>query len=243
MTWYAKPTWVYSIDSNEAKTNALNIADVLYSQGWTKESICALLGNAQYESGMNPWRWSDPNSLYYVPSFNDFSNWTAAEAQLHGYGLLQYTPANKYINATSANLWPQYFFPNFTDITGQAIDGYAQMLWFAANGAGEWINSVYNYNYYYTPFINYGVNITPWYYTTFNNFINGVDNNGNQLTLAELTGVFELCYERPEASAAASSYQTRVNYAQYYYGIIPNPPQPHTWGKMPWIYYLKRRRY
>lgn len=240
--WYAKNQGGYLNSSVEANANAVEIANTLYSHGWTKQAIAALLGNASYESGLNPWRWGDTQSLLWgPPSVAQFQGWTPQEAQDHGYGLLQYTRADKYINSTSASLYAGTYAPNFSDSPGNASDGSAQMSWFNDNGAGEWSHGLFTY--YYNAFINYGVDITPWYYTTFNNFVNGVDNNGNSLSIDELTGVFELCYERPGDTFAANSYQTRVTYAQYWNTIIPNPPSPSTYRKMPWIFYLKHRRF
>lgn len=240
--WYAKNQGGYASTNYEAHANAIEITNSLYSVNWTKQAIAALLGNAQYESGLNPWRWGDPNSLYWgPPSVSQFNGWSAAEAQQHGYGLLQYTPANKYINQQSSQLYSGTFGPNFSDSPGSPSDGDAQMRWFNDNGSNEWGNALFAY--YYDDFIAIGIDITPWYYTTFYNFVNGQDNYGNSLTLAELTGVFELCYERPGDVYAAQSYQSRVNYANYWYGIIPSPPSPSSGRKMPWIYYLKHRRF
>lgn len=239
--WYAKNTYGYVDGSTEANANALSIARILYSHGWDKKAVCAAIGNASGgESNLNPWRWESE----YIPTVSEFLNWTTAQAQSHGYGLFQFTPANKYINGTNANLYPTYFNPNFSNIPGQPIDGESQVLYFASSGIQQdWLFNPSLYNYYYTAFQNVGVDISPWWGTSLNNFINGVDNNGNALTVAQLTGVFELGYERPGNTYAANSYNARKTSAEYYYGILPDPPTPSSISKMPWIYYLKHRRF
>ena len=241
-TWYAKNTGGYDRTSTEALTNAGLLANALFDLGWTKEAVCAVLGNSAGESGINPWRWESD----YVPSFSEFQQWTDAQARNHGYGLFQFTPANKYINGNNATTYANYgYAPHFSDSAGNASDGEAQTRYFSQMVSGDW-RPVDLYNYYYDDFMGIGVDITSWYYTTFDNFKEGKDNYGNSLTLAQLTGVFELNYERPGDTYAASSYYTRVDNAQYWYDnlpiIPPTPPTPVRRG-MPWIYYMKRRRF
>lgn len=241
MSWYAKTIGAYADTSAEAIANAKEITALLYSGGFSKSAVAAILGNMAWEGGFNPWRWGDPVYIDFVPSYQQFQNWTYAQSLEHGYGLFQYTPANKYINNNSASLYPTAFYPNFSDLHGRPEDGEGQVLWFLANGQREWSDGLYNY--YADNFSAIGVNISPWYHTTYANFIRGVNNSGVVLDLASLTGCFELCYERPNDSAAANSYYNRVNSANYWYGIIPNPPSPSFNKSMPWIYYLKHRRF
>ena len=233
--WYAKSTGGYARDSMEARANVNEMVALLSANGWSRKSIAALLGNGAGESGLNPWRWEGN----YIPTVSEFQNWTYDQAQQHGYGIFQFTPANKYINAANQSNYSSVgYAPNFSDSAGNARDGNAQTIFFIDSVPSDWLQQLYAY--YYDDFIAIGVDITPWYYTTFNNFKNGVDNNGNPLTLAELTGVFELCYERPNDAYAASSYASRVNNAEYWYDRIS--PTPSSSRKMPWIYYLKRRK-
>ena len=240
MAWYAKAYGAYSNTSNEAVSNAREMCKLLYKAGYSKASVAAILGNVSFEGGFNPWRWGDLVYIDFVPSYQEFQNWTYAQSMEHGYGLFQYTPANKYINNNSSQLYPTCFYPNFSDLHGRAEDGEGQTRYFIANASGDWSNG--NYGYYYDDFSNIGVNITPWYYTTFDNFKRGINNSGFLLDLAALTGVFELCYERPGDTYAANSYQNRVNAANYWYGVIPNPSAQSS-DSMSWIYYLKHRRF
>lgn len=229
--WYAKPYGAYAIDSPEARANALSISYVLTGKHWSGKSVCALLGNGAGESGLNPWRWQSD----YVPSFAEFSVWTAEQAQAHGYGLFQFTPASRYINAENAVKYDgNGYSPNFSNIYGRPTDGNAQTLYFADTAQSSWLHGLYNY--YAPSFSAIGVDISRWYYTTYNNFIRGTDNNHRALSLADLVGVFELCYERPSAEYAASSYAQRVQNAEYWLPVL------NLQKKTKWIYYMKARR-
>lgn len=69
------------------KETAKQVWDYLTSCGWTKEAVAALLGNMQSESGIIADRWeSDIIGNVYG-----------------GYGLVQWTPASKYINWAKSN--------------------------------------------------------------------------------------------------------------------------------------------
>lgn len=214
--WHAKASGGYARTTQEAQDNAVEIANVLYNMNWCKEAICALLGNGAGESGLNPWRWEEVTGYPLVPATTD--NWG-----FRGYGIFQFTPATKYINSTVAAQYANKgYSPNFSNSPGNAKDGAAQCAYFADNVENDWLKQLYGY--YYPDFMNIGVDITPWYYTTYPNFIDGIDNNGNPLTLNELVGVFELTYERPGASYAASSYNTRCLNAAYWMNVLPDGP-------------------
>lgn len=219
--WYAKPTGGYSTTSDEAKTNATNIANVLTSQGWSVTAIAALLGNATGESGLNPWRWESD----YIPSISEFNNWTPQQASSHGYGLFGFTPASNYINANNESRFRIYgYSPNFSNSQGNALDGQAQTMYFVETVQQNWTHNLYSY--YEDDFANIGVDISTFYYATFNEFINA-NINGRDMTLAECVGAFELCYEKPADWAAANSYQSRVDSANYWYQYFTNePPTP-----------------
>lgn len=220
MPWHAKTYGSYDRTSTEAIENATLIASALYQIGWVKKSIAALLGNGAGESGLNPWRWESD----IVPTIAQFNSWTPAELQNHGYGIFQFTAPTKYINATVQSQYAQYGYgPNFLDSPGLVTDGNAQTIFFSNNVAGDW-RPLDLYGYYYDNFINIGVDITPWYYTYYNNFKLGVDNSYNDLSLNALVGVFELNYERPGDTYAASSYNSRCNNAAYWLSIIPDGP-------------------
>lgn len=72
---------------SQMKVNAQYILNYLTARGWTKEAVCGMLGNMETESTINPGIWQ---------------NLDEGNRQL-GYGLVQWTPATKYINWANAN--------------------------------------------------------------------------------------------------------------------------------------------
>ena len=69
-------------NSEQMSVNATYIYSYLTANGWTKESVAALLGNMQAESSINPGRWQ--------------SDRVGGDTSGHGYGLVQWTPYTKY---------------------------------------------------------------------------------------------------------------------------------------------------
>jgi hypothetical protein len=67
--------------------NAQYIHDYLIIRGWTSQAICGMLGNMQSESTINPGIWES------LDEGNFFG----------GFGLVQWTPASKYIDWGYAN--------------------------------------------------------------------------------------------------------------------------------------------
>lgn len=68
------------LTESEMKNNASLIWDFFGSKGWTAEAVSAMLGNMESESGINPNIWENLTVDYEK-----------------GYGLVQWTPATKYI--------------------------------------------------------------------------------------------------------------------------------------------------
>lgn len=68
----------FYLNQTQMENNALLIAQIGYSKGWTKNAISAMLGNMQAESSINPGIWE---------GLNPFNG---------GYGLVQWTPYTKY---------------------------------------------------------------------------------------------------------------------------------------------------
>lgn len=69
------------LSKGEMQINAIYIARALIPMGWTMNAICGMLGNMQTESTINPGIWENL----------DYGNMEG------GYGLVQWTPASKYI--------------------------------------------------------------------------------------------------------------------------------------------------
>lgn len=69
------------LTADEMETNARYVYDVLVARGWSPTAVCGMLGNMETESTINPGIWQ---------------NLDAGNTSL-GYGLVQWTPATKYL--------------------------------------------------------------------------------------------------------------------------------------------------
>ncbi|WP_167352159.1 phage tail tip lysozyme [Enterococcus quebecensis] len=87
---------------------AQQIWNYLTNQGWTREAVAGVLGNMQSESGIIADRWESDN----------IGNMTG------GYGLVQWTPATKYIH------WAQQNGLVYQDVISQC----KRLEWEVANG-------------------------------------------------------------------------------------------------------------
>lgn len=213
--WHAKELYGYNRESQEAKENAIMIYSILCGHfGWTLNAVAAVLGNIEWESGYNPWRWGYDEPL---PS-------TDYHREGIGYGLVQFTPPQKYIDDPLAKSSPGYA-PHFSDVSGSPDDGTAQM-YFMSEATNLWY-PVYPYN---------------MDYETFKHSTDSV---------AYLTSVFLDTYERP-ADPEATRWD-RQQAAQYWYNYLaqydPGTPPTPAGGrkKMPlWMMcqpIFRRRRY
>lgn len=94
--------------------NAQCIYDYLLNKGWSKNAICGMLGNMQTESTINPGIWQN----------------LKANNMKGGFGLVQWTPASKYIN------WANERGLDYLDIINQLN----KILDEVENG-GQWIKT------------------------------------------------------------------------------------------------------
>ena len=76
-----------ALTTSQMQVNATYIYKYLTANGWTINSISAILGNMQAESSINSGRWQS----------DDVGNMSG------GYSLTQWTPASKYINWCSGD--------------------------------------------------------------------------------------------------------------------------------------------
>lgn len=84
MTWVAHVSNKSgSMTQSEMEQNATEIYNQLRGYGWTLNAICAVLGNMQHESYLNPAQWQIGYDI---------------GSQSAGYGLVQFTPSTKYTN-------------------------------------------------------------------------------------------------------------------------------------------------
>lgn len=145
MGWSAKPEAFpfWNISSEECLGNADEIYNLLYGE-WTLTAICGMLGNMHSESGVNPWCWQ--NNTVNVHN---------------GYGLVQFTPGQCYINGQGQTKYGYIsntalgitgygeayagYSPNMsvTEVSGGNVsDGNAQILAVNDNAGGKY--SSYN---------------------------------------------------------------------------------------------------
>lgn len=75
------------LNTKQMTVNAQYILNYLRNKGWTKNAVCGMLGNMQTESTINPGIWQSLKE-------NNTSG---------GFGLVQWTPATKYIDWAKSN--------------------------------------------------------------------------------------------------------------------------------------------
>lgn len=79
------PNWIVAesraLNTAEMQNNATIIANALLPEGWTLNAVCAMLGNMELESSINPGRW-EGDRVGTGP----------------GFGLVQWTPYTKLTN-------------------------------------------------------------------------------------------------------------------------------------------------
>ena len=73
----------------QMEVNASYIYNSLATDGWTLNSVCAMLGNMQVESTLNPGRWENDS--------------VGGDPAGHGYGLVQWTPYTNYTDWAISN--------------------------------------------------------------------------------------------------------------------------------------------
>lgn len=75
------------LTQSQMTSNAQYILNYLRARGWTKNAVCGMLGNMQTESTINPgiWQSLQENNMNV------------------GFGLVQWTPASKFINWANGN--------------------------------------------------------------------------------------------------------------------------------------------
>lgn len=99
---------------SEMQNNAHIITAFFGLRGWTPNAIAGLLGNMQSESTINPGIWESLNE-------DNISG---------GFGLVQWTPASKYIDWVSDTVYP-------------LEDGFGQLIWIDEETvpSGQWVQT------------------------------------------------------------------------------------------------------
>lgn len=225
MSWYAKPSGAYYLNSNEAVSNIQEMNIFFNQHGYTLESQAGIIGNAYGESGLNPWRWQ-----------GDTVNLNG------GYGLFQYTPASGYFSDASS--LPNYA-PNMSTTTitagASASDGVAQMTLFNNNNPVRWLPSCWRTYWDKTQYAEL--------YELRSQIISNYGSN-DSLSLEQFkqiddvysaTFAFLACFEGPAVPGLANRY----DFAQEVYPLLSTetPIEPTRKRKMPLWMYLRHFYY
>lgn len=225
-SWSAKPSGGYNRTSTEAKNNILCARDILVNEyGYTLQAVAGIMGNAQEESGFNPWRWqSDTYNTH------------------NGYGLFQFTPASGYISLSRST-------PNLSTSAqtegATAEDGANQVRVFASNTLAKWVSSCWR-SYWDSSTYSEAYERSKHCLNTWG--------NGSSITMAQFAKctdvddsafIFLACFEGP---AVPTTYTNRQSNARWIYDNIlsgteppepPEPPEPEPAPSKPpaiWLY-------
>lgn len=95
-----------SLNRERQQYNAKYIWYALQNNGWTLNAVCGMLGNMQAESAINPGRWEGD----------------IVGRMGKGYGLVQWTPATKYINWIGVSNDPSTMDNNLSRIKWEAVN-------------------------------------------------------------------------------------------------------------------------
>lgn len=232
MSWHAKPSGGYVINSDPWKENLVEIYNQLGST-WNINAICGMIGNMQSESGINPWRWqSDSVSL---------------TDSKKGYGLPQFTPAYGYINDYGKGV--SGYAPNLsassTTSGASPSDGHAQLIVIDTDRAGKYINRAS-----YCKFAD----ISPYPNMT-------AFKQCGDLWLATVAWLYNYEFPAAayrDYASARGRYQNSVAAYEFLWGkqpdpdppdppdppVPPDPPKPGKHRGMPiYIYYERRKKW
>lgn len=155
------------LSENQSLSNAQLVANHLIKKGWTPEAISALVGNMRHESSVNP------NMYEYGYS------WSANR----GFGLVQWTPRNKY--------WDWAISNGYSESSLRNGDAQLARIDYEVENNLQWIST----------------NDFPLSFSDFRNA--SIDN----YTLDYLTEAFMWNYERPNRQAGLNSLADRIAFA------------------------------
>ena len=206
MTWHAKPSGGYNFDTTENYDNSIEIFNILSAQGFDSAAIAGICGNAQHESGLNPWSWQGD---------------TVGSGYRNGYGLLQWTPATGYIYLPGAT-------PNLS-VSGQTQgatpeDGARQMQSFYENNPAKWTTSCWRS--YWSP-----STYASYYDRT--RYILNTWGSGSSISLDQFKTIndpyyaadcFLACFEGPSVPNYGVREDTAKDFYERFTGVTPTPP-------------------
>lgn len=228
MSWQAKYTGGYSVGTQEATDNIYQISGLLNYYNYTRECEAGIIGNIIAESALNPWRWQ-----------NDSYNLS------NGYGLFQYTPASDYVNYSGvlANHNPARYSSSTPSqssfLSGNAIDGEAQVVCFADNLLSKWVGTCWRS--YWNP------SDYPTQYALSQHCL-ATYGNGSYITMSQFsacssiedaTFIFLACFEGPAIPNYTDRYNNALSVVSYLTNDIitpgSTPPGPTPPGPTPTV--------
>jgi murein DD-endopeptidase MepM/ murein hydrolase activator NlpD len=167
--------WISTSDKWLTESQSLNNAQLVaehFGASWHPNSICALCGNMRHESSLNPniWEYGYGHSLS------------------RGYGLVQWTPASKYINWANGQGLPPY---NGDSQLARMDYEIEQNIQWIPNGLQARYGKGSKYNFSFADFRS---------------------NKGNY-SVSQLTEAFMWNYEGPAYSAGINSLADRQAFA------------------------------
>ena len=127
---YFRTTDVRIYDPEQVQIDNMRLVlQYFLAKGWTRNSICGMLGNMMVESTVNPWLF-EHHSL-------DWSDPAAILADNGGMGLTQWTPCRKYYQwAIDSNLDPESgntmcdrIYYEYQNNLQWSLDNYGQHTW------------------------------------------------------------------------------------------------------------------
>ena len=135
-----------ALTQQEREQNAREIWGYFNRQGWTLESVSGMLGNIHYESGINPAQWQTGHTIEDPAYPNDT-----------GYGLVQWTPWQKFANWAGTN-WRTDYTKELDRIQWELenneqwipVSGYGNMSFYdftQSTQTPEYLAEVFEYSY------------------------------------------------------------------------------------------------
>lgn len=196
MSWQAKPSGGYTIQSAEGNDNVNEIWSLLSGRGYTQESAAGVCGNLASESGLNPWRWQGDSVNVNL-----------------GYGLFQFTPASGYLalSGVSPNMSTSSTTPG-----ASPSDGARQVNCFADDELSKWQSIAWRPYWDTTQYASLYAKRAAWL---------AQYGSGGRISLSEFSQVTDIeaatffflaCYEGP----AVPNLRPRTQNAKAAYDII-----------------------
>lgn len=142
MKTFANPNKSKGLTTEEKKANAEYIYFYLRKKGWSVQAICGLLGNIEHESYLNPAAWQS--------NIKDLNNGDI------GYGLVQFSPASKYLKIQDKS-----YLPTIDDLANNPKALIITQLNFIINSSlygSEWLpktGMLYHNVPYYINFVDF----------------------------------------------------------------------------------------